>query len=66
MWDFADLTQQSRLASVKGPESLRRGAKSAQSAAGVYLRTLLIHGGRAAVYAARRGTDARSPWLNRL
>ncbi len=31
-----------------------------------YLRTLLIHGGRAAVYAARRRTDARSRWLNRL
>ncbi len=31
-----------------------------------YLRTLLIHGGRAAVYAARRHTDARSRWLNRL
>jgi len=31
-----------------------------------YLRTLLIHGGRAAVYAARRRTDSRSSWLNRL
>ena len=31
-----------------------------------YLRTLLIHGGRAAVYAARRRTDARGRWLNRL
>jgi len=31
-----------------------------------YLRTLLIHGGRAAVYAARRHTNARSRWLNRL
>jgi transposase len=31
-----------------------------------YLRTLLIHGGRSAVYAARRRTDPRSVWLNRL
>ncbi len=31
-----------------------------------YLRTLLIHGGRSAVYAARRRTDPRSRWLNRL
>jgi len=31
-----------------------------------YLRTLLIHGGRAAVYAARRRTDPRSRWLERL
>ncbi len=31
-----------------------------------YLRTLLIHGGRAAVYAARRHTDPRGVWLNRL
>jgi transposase len=31
-----------------------------------YLRTLLIHGGRAAVYAARRRSDPRSLWLNRL
>ncbi len=31
-----------------------------------YLRTLLIHGGRAAVYAARRRTNPRSVWLNRL
>jgi len=31
-----------------------------------YLRTLLIHGGRAAVYAARHRTDPRSIWLNRL
>ena len=31
-----------------------------------YLRTLLIHGGRSAVYAARRRTDPRSIWLNRL
>jgi transposase len=31
-----------------------------------YLRTLLIHGGRAAVYAARRRSDPRSSWLNRL
>lgn len=31
-----------------------------------YLRTLLIHGGRAAVYAARRRSDPRSIWLNRL
>jgi len=31
-----------------------------------YLRSLLIHGGRAAVYAARRHTDPRSRWLNRL
>jgi len=32
----------------------------------VYLRTLLIHGGRSAVYAARRRSDPRSSWLNRL
>ena len=31
-----------------------------------YLRTLLIHGGRSAVYAARRHTDPRAVWLNRL
>jgi hypothetical protein len=31
-----------------------------------YLRTLLIHGGRSAVYAARRRHDPRSSWLNRL
>lgn len=31
-----------------------------------YLRTLLIHGGRSAVYAARRRHDPRSRWLNRL
>jgi len=31
-----------------------------------YLRTLLIHGGRSAVYAARRHSDPRSRWLNRL
>lgn len=31
-----------------------------------YLRTLLIHGGRSAVYAARRRQDARGRWLNRL
>jgi transposase len=31
-----------------------------------YLRTLLIHGGRSAVYAARRRTDPRGVWLNRL
>ena len=31
-----------------------------------YLRTLLIHGGRSAVYAARRRKDARGVWLNRL
>lgn len=31
-----------------------------------YLRTLLIHGGRSAVYAARRRSDPRSRWLNRL
>lgn len=31
-----------------------------------YLRTLLIHGGRSAVYAARRHTDPRGVWLNRL
>jgi transposase len=31
-----------------------------------YLRTLLIHGGRSAVYAARRRSDPRSLWLNRL
>jgi transposase len=31
-----------------------------------YLRTLLIHGGRSAVYAARRHTDPRASWLNRL
>jgi transposase len=31
-----------------------------------YLRTLLIHGGRSAVYAARRRTDPKSRWLNRL
>ena len=31
-----------------------------------YLRTLLIHGGRSAVYAARRHTDPRAIWLNRL
>jgi transposase len=31
-----------------------------------YLRTLLINGGRAAVYAARRRSDPRSSWLNRL
>jgi transposase len=31
-----------------------------------YLRTLLIHGGRSAVYAARRRTDSRAVWLNRL
>jgi len=31
-----------------------------------YLRTLLIHGGRAAAYAARRRTNPRSVWLNRL
>jgi transposase len=31
-----------------------------------YLRTLLIHGGRSAVYAARRHTDSRAIWLNRL
>jgi hypothetical protein len=31
-----------------------------------YLRTLLIHGGRSAVYAARRRSDPRSSWLNRL
>jgi len=31
-----------------------------------YLRTLLIHGGRSAVYAARRRNDPRSRWLNRL
>jgi len=31
-----------------------------------YLRTLLIHGGRSAVYAARRRSDPKSRWLNRL
>jgi len=31
-----------------------------------YLRTLLIHGGRSAVYAARRHTNSRAVWLNRL
>jgi len=31
-----------------------------------YLRTLLIHGGRAALYAARRRSDPRSRWLKRL
>ena len=31
-----------------------------------YLRTLLIHGARSAVYAARRRTDPRSIWLNAL
>src|SRR5947208_8142186 len=31
-----------------------------------YLRTLLIHGGRSAVYAARRHHDQRSNWLNQL
>ncbi len=31
-----------------------------------YLRTLLIHGGRSAVYAARRRRDPRAVWLNRL
>lgn len=31
-----------------------------------YLRTLLIHGGRAALYAARRRNDPRSVWLKRL
>ena len=31
-----------------------------------YLRTLLIHGGRSAVYAARRHRDPRGVWLNRL
>jgi transposase len=31
-----------------------------------YLRTLLIHGGRSAVYAARRHRDQRGVWLNRL
>ncbi len=31
-----------------------------------YLRTLLIHGGRSAVYAAGRRTNPRSSWLNRL
>lgn len=31
-----------------------------------YLRTLLIHGGRAALYAARRRNDPRSRWLKRL
>jgi len=31
-----------------------------------YLRTLLIHGGRSAVYAARRHTDSRGTWLDRL
>ena len=31
-----------------------------------YLRTLLIHGGRAALYAARRRRDPRSVWLKRL
>ncbi len=31
-----------------------------------YLRTLLIHGGRSALYAARRRHDARSVWLKRL
>jgi transposase len=31
-----------------------------------YLRTLLIHGGRSTVYAARRRRDRRSIWLQRL
>ena len=31
-----------------------------------YLRTLLIHGGRAATRVAERKRDARSIWLNRL
>lgn len=31
-----------------------------------YLRTLLIHGGRSALYVARRRTNPRSSWLNRL
>ena len=31
-----------------------------------YLRTLLIHGGRAVLYAARRRNDPRSQWVKRL
>ena len=31
-----------------------------------YLRTLLIHGARSTVYAAKKKTDSRSRWINKL